>query len=205
MTMDYKFINNESDRTIVLLHGTGGDENDLIFIGQQIDPKANLLGLRGRINEHGMNRFFRRIKPGVFDIDNLVEETKYLHKFLQTFAKINQLDSSKMVLLGFSNGANIIASLIYHYGKFYQAHILLHPMIPIRNFKVVKQDQNLVFISAGDNDPIVPFSEVQDLVEILENHGAEVEFKVYSFGHSLSEKELIDIQKFYKKKVIKSS
>jgi len=203
MTMEYKYINKNSNQTIVLLHGTGGNELDLIFLGETIDPKANLLGLRGRINEHGMNRFFKRIRPGVLDIDSLVEETNYLHKFLQAFAKVNNLDTNQMVLLGFSNGANIIASLIYHFGKFYKAHILLHPMVPLRDFDLVNQDQNLVFISAGENDSMVPMDEALELVNVLKEKQANVVFKIYPYGHNLSEKEIKDIIKYYKKEVIK--
>ncbi len=203
MTMEYKYINKNSNQTIVLLHGTGGNELDLIFLGETIDPKANLLGLRGRINEHGMNRFFKRIRPGVLDIDSLVEETHYLHKFLQAFAKVNNLDTNQMVLLGFSNGANIIASLIYHFGKFYKAHILLHPMVPLRDFDLVNQDQNLVFISAGENDSMVPMDEAKELVNVLKEKQANVVFKIYPYGHNLSDKEIKDIIKYYKKEVIK--
>jgi len=197
--IEYSFTNKNSDRTLVLLHGTGGDENDLMFLGENIDKSANLLGLRGRINENGLNRFFKRLKPGVLDEDNLIEETKYLHKYLQAFAKVNQIDVSEMVLLGYSNGANIIASLIYHFGKFYKAQILLHPMIPYKDFEIIKQEYNKIFISAGENDSIVPMEQAKELANLLENKNADVSFNVYKFGHRLSDKEIKDMKKWYKK------
>jgi phospholipase/carboxylesterase len=197
--IEYNFINKNSSRTLVLLHGTGGDENDLMFLGENIDKLVNLLGLRGRINENGMNRFFKRLQPGVFDTENLVEETKYLHKFLQAFAKVNTLKTEEMVLLGYSNGANIIASLIYHFGQFYKAHILLHPMVPIKDFDIVDQTNNKIFISAGENDPIVPMKEAKELYGLLKDKNADVIFNVYKYGHNLSDKEIQDIKKFCKK------
>ncbi|QWC00323.1 alpha/beta hydrolase [Mycoplasmatota bacterium] len=199
MNIEYKYVNKSSENTLVLLHGTGGDENDLMFLGDNIDQSANLLGLRGRINENGLNRFFKRIRPGVFDEQNLIEETKYLHKFLQAFAKVNQLDTKKMVLLGYSNGANIIASVIYHFGKFYRGHILLHAMIPLKDFEVVEQKGNQVFISAGKNDAIVPLDEAKKLSTVLMDKNANVTLKIYAFGHNLSEKEIRDVKSWYKK------
>ncbi|MFW6273154.1 MAG: alpha/beta hydrolase [bacterium] len=197
--IEYNFVRKNNQRTLVLLHGTGGDENDLMFLGENIDQSANLLGLRGRINENGLNRFFKRLKPGVLDTENLIEETKYLHKFLQAFAKVNDLDKEEMVLLGYSNGANIIGSLIYHFGKYYKAHILLHPMVPIKDFDIVRQDHNKIFISAGENDPIVPMVEAKELYERLKDKNADVTFNVYKYGHSLSDLEIKDIKKWYKK------
>jgi len=199
MNMQYKYIDKKSDQTLVLLHGTGGNESDLLFLGELIDPKANLLGLRGRINEHGMNRFFKRLRPGVFDIDNLVEETKYLNKFIKAFAKVNQLDSSKMTLIGFSNGANIIGSHIYHYGNEHQAYVMMHPMIPIEDFDIVDQNNNHIMITAGNNDPMVPLEQAEKLRDLLNDKGANVHFKVYGHGHQLSDAEIKDIKKWVKK------
>jgi len=195
--MQYRLINKDAAQTIILLHGTGGDENDLIFLGELIDSKANILGLRGRVNEHGMNRFFKRIRPGVFDEESLIKETKYLHTYIKNFANINHFDLDKITLIGFSNGANILASLIYHFGKQYRAFALLHPMIPLKDFSVVEQDQNPIFISAGMNDPIVDYDEVKMLKNVLTNHGAIVDFHTYKYGHSLSEKEIQDIKSWY--------
>lgn len=199
MNMFYKFIDKSSDQTLVLLHGTGGDEHDLLFLGEQINPKANLLGLRGRINENGLNRFFKRLSPGVFDIDNLIEETKYLDKFLKAFIKVNNLNKDGISLIGFSNGANIIGSHIYHYGKVYDTYILMHPMVPINDFDIVNQNQNKILITAGDNDPLVSLEETKELSKLLIEKNANLTLKIYSYGHRLSEKEIKDTKKWYKK------
>ena len=199
MHMTYKYINKESDHTLVLLHGTGGDESDLLFLGELIDKKANLLGLRGRINEHGLNRFFKRLKPGVFDIDNLVSETHYLYQFLNAFAKVNQLDLKKMTLIGFSNGANMIGSLIYHYGSVHKGYIMMHPMIPIEDFDIHDQHHNHICITAGLNDPMVPIEQAKLLRDRLSEKGALVHMFTYQYGHQLSNEEIKDIKTWYKK------
>ena len=204
MSMEYKYINKNAKSTIVMFHGTGGDENDLLFLGETIDPTANLLGLRGRINEYGMNRFFKRIKPGVFDEENLKSESKYISLFLEHFAKLNQLDIKDMVLIGFSNGANMIASLIYLYGKKYSANILLHPMLPYQDIEPVEQEDNLIMITAGTNDPLVPIAQALELKDTLVKYHSNVEIYQYPYGHQLSEKEITDIKRFYQKKVKKS-
>lgn len=204
MNMDYKFINKDSQRTIVLLHDTGGNQSDLIFLGETIDKKANLLGLRGRIKEHGMNRFYKRIQAGVIDEDSLIEETNYLHKYLKAFAKVNQIETNEMILLGYSNGANLIASLIYHYGPINKAYILLHPSHPFKDLQPIDQRGNKVFITAGMDDQFVFLEKTEKLYKDLLITNAKVSFKTYSYGHGLCDKEIKDIKKWYKKIAIKN-
>lgn len=197
--MKYIYVDKKSEDTIILFHGTGGDESDLIFIAERINPQANIIGLRGRINEHGLNRFFKRLSPGIFDTNNLIEETKYIHGFLKELLIDRKINSENVTLLGFSNGANMIASLLFHYGKAYGKYILMHPMIPMRDFDIKEQQKNNILITAGDNDPIVTLDEAAELSNLLMMKNAEVLLKVYHYGHQISEEELRDIKLWYEK------
>ncbi|MCF7924643.1 MAG: dienelactone hydrolase family protein [Candidatus Izimaplasma sp.] len=199
-----KFINKNHKRTLVLLHGTGGDENDLIFLGELIDSSANILGIRGNIVENGMNRFFKRKAPGILDEENIREEAHNLQNFLVEFSKEHDLNIKEFVTLGFSNGANILASLLYHYGNIFKANILLHPMRPFKEFTLVNQSGNLIYITSGLNDKITPINESEKLRILFEEKSAIVNLKTYNFGHQLSEIEIRDLVNWYKKIAIKN-
>lgn len=204
MTMAYRFINQDSKRTIVLLHGTGGDESELIFLGQTIDKSANLLGIRGRININGMHQFYNNDSHGFINPASMVDETKYLHKYLQAFAKVNQLDPKEMIILGQSNGANIIASLIYHFGNFYKAYILLQAKVPLKDFEICQLSKTRILMTNGKKNQYVTLDQTQALYDVLNKHGAEVTLKIHSFDHLLSQKEIKTIKSWYKKTAIRN-
>jgi phospholipase/carboxylesterase len=197
--MIHTFINKNSNDTLVLFHGTGGDEKDLLAIGEKIDSQANLLGLRGRINERGMNRFFKRLSPGVFDVENLIEETKYIYQFLINFIELHHLNKERLTFIGFSNGANMIGSMLYHYGQSFKVSILMHPMIPIKDFAVQSQANNKILITAGINDPLVSTDETKALYDILKDAGGDVELKLFHYGHQISRTEIDEIKLWYQK------
>ncbi len=197
--MKYKFIDKASKTTICLLHGTGGGEEDLIFLGELIDNKANILGIRGNIIENGMNRFFKRLAPGLLDEESIKQETNNLSDFLQVFSEENNLKLNNFVLLGFSNGANILASMLYHYGNIFKANILLHPMRPFREFNLINQANNLIYLTGGLKDEITPPKEVEKLAALFSKYNANVTLNLYNYGHQLSEKEIKDIKTWYKK------
>lgn len=111
----FKKGNDESKPTLLLLHGTGGNERDLLPLAERIDPNANVLSVRGNVVENGMPRFFRRLAEGVFDIEDLIKRTEELNEFLNEAADQYGFDRDHILAIGYSNGANIAGSLLFHY------------------------------------------------------------------------------------------
>lgn len=198
MTMKHVINKGNNDTTLLLLHGTGGNEHDMLPLTALIDREANVLSVRGNVSEHGMPRFFRRISEGVFDEDDLVNRTHELNDFITTAASENGLDREKIVAVGYSNGANIAASLMYHDKDALHAAILFHPMVPLRNIELPDLSGKKVFIGAGVNDPISPKEETEELAEALRNAGATVEIYWHQAGHSLTQDEVQQAGAWYK-------
>jgi len=176
--------------TLLLLHGTGGTENDLINIGKMISPNSSLLGVRGNVLENGMPRFFRRLAEGVFDEEDLVLRTEELKQFIDDSAKEYQFDRNNIVAIGYSNGANIAGSLLFHYQDSLKGAILFHPMVPRRGIELPDLSGTSVFIGAGKNDPLCPPQESNDLMELLQNAGAQVQVHWENHGHQLTRGEV---------------
>jgi len=176
--------------TLLLLHGTGGTENDLINIGKMISPNSSLLGVRGNVLENGMPRFFRRLAEGVFDEEDLVLRTEELKQFIDDSAKEYQFDRNNVVAIGYSNGANIAGSLLFHYQDSLKGAILFHPMVPRRGIELPGLSGTSVFIGAGKNDPLCPPQESNDLMELLQNAGAQVQVHWENHGHQLTRGEV---------------
>jgi len=176
--------------TLLLLHGTGGTENDLINIGKMISPNSSLLGVRGNVLENGMPRFFRRLAEGVFDEEDLVLRTEELKQFIDDSAKEYQFDRNNIVAIGYSNGANIAGSLLFHYQDSLKGAILFHPMVPRRGIELPGLSGTSVFIGAGKNDPLCPPQESNDLMELLQNAGAQVQVHWENHGHQLTRGEV---------------
>ncbi|WP_407272791.1 alpha/beta hydrolase [Radiobacillus sp. PE A8.2] len=182
---------------LLLLHGTGGSEKDLLPIAQMIDPTASVLGVRGSVSENGMPRFFKRLREGVFDEEDLVERTKELDEFLDEAAEKYGFDRKQIVAVGYSNGANIAGSLFFHYENALQSAILLHPMVPRRNIDLPNLSGKQIFIGAGTNDPLIPQQETNDLDQLLRKANADVTIQWESHGHQLSESEVLAAKKWY--------
>ena len=173
--------------TLLLLHGTGGDESDLIPLGQALLPGAALLSPRGRIGENGMPRFFRRFGEGRFDEANLTEETQALANFVGTAAQTYKFDPARVVALGFSNGANIAAALLLLHPDVLAGAILLRPMVPLIPPDLPNLTGKPVLISAGQHDSIVPAANTLHLANLLQSAGAEVTLKRQPLGHNLAQ------------------
>ncbi len=176
--------------TLLLLHGTGGTENDLLPLAEIISPSSNVLSVRGNVLEHGMPRFFRRLAEGVFDEEDLVFRTKELHGFLAEAAEKYDFDRSNVVAIGYSNGANIAGSLLFHYENALKGAILHHPMVPRRGIPLPLLTGTPIFISAGTNDPICAPQETTDLEKLLSEAGASVQVHWENFGHQLTRSEV---------------
>src|SRR5262245_35308106 len=163
----HEFVPGTSNRTLLLLHGTGGNERDLIPLGRELDPNAALLSPRGKVLENGMPRFFRRLAEGVFDLEDLKFRTNELADFVTTAAKHYGFALDKLVAVGYSNGANIAASMLLLRLEIMNAAILFRAIVPLIPAALPDLSSTHVWIGEGDQDPIVPASEAKNLVDLL--------------------------------------
>ncbi|MFS0613337.1 alpha/beta hydrolase [Lederbergia ruris] len=186
-----------SKPTLLLLHGTGGTEQDLLPLAQIIDPDANVLGVRGNVLENGMPRFFRRLAEGVFDEEDLVFRTKELNEFLDEAAEKYDFDRKQIIAIGYSNGANIAASLLFHFQDALKGAILHHPMVPRRGIELPDLSGIPVFIGAGTNDPICSREESLELQSLLEQANAMVHLHWENRGHQLTATEVDAARQWY--------
>lgn len=187
----------ETKPTLLLLHGTGGNEHDLIGLAKKIDDTANILSVRGNVLENGMPRFFRRLAEGVFDTEDLIFRTKELNDFIFQAAEEHGFDRTRVVAIGYSNGANIAASLLFHYEDSLAGAILHHPMVPRRGIELPTLINIPVFISAGTNDPMCSAQESEDLEVLLSAAGADVTTAWFNFGHQLTMPEVEEAREWY--------
>lgn len=176
--------------TLLLLHGTGGSERDLMGVGRMLHPEAALLGVRGNVSERGMARFFRRIAEGVFDEADLIARTAELNAFVDESADKYGFDRHNVVAVGYSNGANIAASLMYHHQDALKGAVLFHPMVPRRGIALPDLSGVSVFIGAGRNDPLCTMAESEELAAALSAAGATVQTHWENGGHQLSRTEV---------------
>jgi predicted esterase len=175
-----------SDRTLLLLHGTGGDENDLISLGDLLDPAANLLSPRGRVLEHGMPRFFRRLAAGVFDLEDLTARTHELADFVTNAATQYGFALEGVTAVGFSNGANIAAALLLLRPGVVQRAILLRAMSPLTPPTAPDLHGTNVFLAAGRQDQMIPPARSEALAAQLRAAGATVLLRWEETGHQLT-------------------
>jgi predicted esterase len=175
---------------LLLLHGTGGNEDDLISLGQTLAPGAPLLSPRGQVLENGMPRFFRRVAEGVFDLNDLRFRARELAEFLAGAREKYRLGEVPPIAVGFSNGANIAAALLLLHPGSLSAALLLRPMVPLVPEPLPALDEVRVLIVAGRGDPIVSPSQSQALADLLEKAGAEVTLHWSNAGHGLTREDL---------------
>ncbi len=201
MNMKHFFKKGKEDGPVMLLlHGTGGTEKDLEPLAEMIAPGASVLGVRGNVLENGMPRFFRRLAEGVFDEEDLKLRTAELNDFLEEAASEYDFNRDNVVAIGYSNGANIAANLIFQYEHALKGAILHHPMVPRRGVQLPKLTGLPVFMGAGVNDPICPSSETEELKSLLEEAGAQVEVKWENYGHQLTRSEVEAAARWFKGK-----
>ena len=183
--------------TFLLLHGTGGNESDLLPLAGMIDPDASVLSVRGNVLENGMPHFFKRLAEGVFDEKDLVFRTKELYEFLDEASKKYSFDRKNIVAIGYSNGANIAGSLLFHYQDALKGAILFHPMVPRRGINLPDLSETKVFIAAGTNDPICSPQESSELQLLLAQAHAKVDIHWENKGHQLTLDEIQAAAKWY--------
>jgi phospholipase/carboxylesterase len=184
--------------TLLLLHGTGGNENSLIPISEIILPGAAVISLRGNTIENGMPRFFRRISEGVFDLEDLKVRTKELAKFIEDSSMKYGINSNNVVAVGYSNGANIALSVILSHPGLISKAVLYHPMIPFVPASSPDLSGTNILITAGTNDPIVDSEETNNLYAMLKSYGANIEIYWHDIGHNLTREEISRTKEFLK-------
>lgn len=173
---------------LLLLHGTGGDENDLLQLGRSISPGSALLSPRGKVLEHGMPRFFRRHAEGVFDEDDLRLRTHELADFVEQARRTHRLD--RPIAVGFSNGANIAATMLLLRPDALSGTVLLRAMVPLAHPPKVDLSSKRVLMVSGQHDPIVPRENAANLRALLAARGAQVESHALPVGHQLAQADL---------------
>jgi phospholipase/carboxylesterase len=188
----HRFIpaNRQDGITLLALHGTGGNEDDLIPLAQMIDPEAAVLSPRRRVLENGMPRFFRRLAEGVFDQDDLRVRTAELADFITEAAARYRFDLSHLIALGYSNGANIAASVLLSRPDVLAGGILLRPMLPLEPDRIPDLRGKRVFVSAGRQDQMIPQPLTERLIELLKAGSADVTVNWMDAGHGLVRSEI---------------
>ncbi len=176
--------------TLLLLHGTGGNEDDLIPLGQQLLPGAAILSPRGKISEHGAPRFFRRLAEGVFDHEDLVFRTHELADFVEQAADQYGIDRQRLVAVGYSNGANIAASLMLLHPGLLRAAVLFRAMVPFEPEETPDLTGMPVFLAAGRRDTMITPDNTERLAAILQEAGADLDLRWKNVGHPLTYEEL---------------
>ncbi|QUG43840.1 alpha/beta hydrolase [Psychrobacillus sp. INOP01] len=195
----FKQGTNTEKPVLLLLHGTGGNEHDLLSLANIVDPEASVLSVRGNVLENGMPRFFRRLAEGVFDEEDLIFRTNELNNFLDEASTEYKFDRQNIVAIGYSNGANIAASLLFHFKNALKGAILHHPMVPRRGITLPDLAGIQVFIAAGTNDPICSQRESVDLQQLLEDANASVGVQWVNTGHQLTMAEVEAAKDWYQK------
>ena len=171
--------------TLLMLHGTGGNEHDLVPLAADLMPGAGVLSPRGKVLENGMPRFFRRLAEGVFDLDDLRQRTVELAAFVKEASGHYRFDASRVVAVGFSNGANIAGSTLLLVPGLLAGAVLLRAMVPIVPDPLPAIPGTPVLIANGRVDPLVPVAETDRLAALLRSAGAEVTLQWHQAGHQL--------------------
>ena len=182
----HEFVPGSSNRTLLLLHGTGGNERDLIPLGRELDPNASLLSPRGKVLENGMPRFFRRLAEGVFDLEDLRNRTNELADFVAAAAQHYGFPRDNVVAVGYSNGANIAAGVLLLRPEILRGAVLFRAMVPLVPENLPDLSSVHVWMGAGSEDPIISTSEAQRLAELLRSAEADVTIRHFPAGHELT-------------------
>ncbi len=193
MTQSLSFIHRfepgtSSAAPLLMLHGTGGDESDLLPLGKTLAPDRSLLSLRGKVLENGMPRFFRRLAEGVFDEQDVIKRAHELADFIVAAGKTYKL--SKPIAVGFSNGANIAAAILLLRPEVLSGAILLRAMVPLAKPPQADLAQKRVLIISGASDPIIPASNAKLLATMLGEAHANVQHETLPTGHNLTQNDV---------------
>lgn len=182
----------------ILLHGTGGKEDSLLEVGRELNSEATLIGIRGNVLENGYPRYFKRLEEGIFDVEDLNVRSAELHEFIQELTEEYELDPEKIILVGYSNGANIGIKLLLDYPNTYQKGILLHPMYPVDVLEKQDLSKTKIFTSMGRMDPIVTIKDSQQVLNLFRERQADVT-EAWGQGHQLTYPEILKAKEWLEK------
>ena len=188
---DKEYDEGNKKLTLVLLHGTGGNEEDLIFLGKKIEPNASILSPRGKVLENNMPRFFRRLSEGVFDIEDLHIRSHELADFIQKCSFHYKFNLEKTIAIGFSNGANIAISMLFLRPEVLQGAILFRAMVPFIPESLPNLLNKKILLSAGVQDPIVSRNETENLYSLFQKTNAITTLKWQPSSHNLIQKDIL--------------
>ena len=186
----YRFIPGKSEQTLLLLHGTGGNEADLLPLGFAIAPNAALLSPRGRVLENDAPRFFRRLAEGVFDEEDVIERANELAEFVSSAARKYEFDLNALIVVGYSNGANIASAMMLLGALKAHGAILFRPMVPLSRPPQYPLAGCDVLISGGRFDPIAMPAQVNALAGLLRERKAQVDVRMQESGHQLTDRDV---------------
>lgn len=182
--------------TLILFHGTGGKEEDLIFLGKELEPDASILSPRGKVLENGMPRFFKRLAEGVFDIEDLKFRTHQLADFIQKCSLHYKFDLKQTIAVGFSNGANIASSILLLCPNVIQTAILFRAMVPLIPNTLPDLSNKKILLSAGLNDPIISRTETENLYRLCQKANSNVTLKWQYSSHNLIQEDILIAKKW---------
>ena len=189
----YEYIYNEGKAgkpVFILLHGTGADERNLLPVAEVLDAEATVFSIRGNVSENGMNRYFKRHAEGQYDVEDLMKRGQELKQFIEEKAEEYGFALENAIYIGFSNGSNIAINMMLLDDSKVNKGMLFAPMYPIDTEEVKDLPDTKVYLSMGENDPIVPRAESDRVINIFKDLGADVtEFWVNS--HELNGESLL--------------
>jgi phospholipase/carboxylesterase len=195
MTYHFAEVSASSGSPLLLLfHGTGGNENDLIALGRDLMPGAHLIAPRGDVSEGGAIRFFKRTGEGVYDMADFARATEKMGRFVAEQAE--RLKPPSVAALGYSNGANVLASVLFDAPSRIDRAVLMHPLIPFEPAPQPALAGKQILITAGRRDPIAPAALTEQLAEYFAAQGAETSLKWHDGGHEIQRLELVAAQQF---------
>ena len=183
-------------RVLLLLHGTGGNENDMVPLGRDLDPEAALLSLRGNVLENGMPRFFRRLAEGVFDEADVIRRANELADFIGGAATQYEFDPNRLTAVGYSNGANIAAAVLLLRPGTIKSAVLFRAMVPLTPSAEPNLHGTRALICSGKRDPIIPLENAERLAAMLRIAGADIALRVAEASHQLIFDEIAAAKKW---------
>lgn len=194
--MIHRFEKGTGNKLFILLHGTGGDENDLIPIAKFIDSTAAILGIRGNVSENGMNRYFKRFGMGQYDLESLNKETIILKQFIDDSIRSYELNEKDIYIIGFSNGANIAQSLLKHPLSYPLKFILLSPALIEPKVIYPNLSETKIFIATSPKDPYLSTEELKILVSNLSQSKAHPHIYEHPNGHQITMDVLNEVKRW---------
>lgn len=194
--MFQKSSNSDEKRVLLLFHGTGGNELDLIPLAERIAPGLSYFGIRGNVNEHGMPRFFRRLSEGIFDEADIINRAKELDSFIREAADHYGFSVENLMAMGYSNGANIITAILFLHPGLIETSLLLRPMTPLVPADAPNLSGSKVWLSFGSMDPLMPPGEIEKLSGLYTEYGATLTVNIEQAGHQLIQNDLAKASAF---------